>query len=316
MKQFFTLVCGLAMTLCANAATSISASFNSWGEGCTVDGNTITFSEAWKGAGAWLEDVDYSSYDYLWMTFSETSCNFNMVVEHTGTDSHAITASFNSGTLIAGVALHEVYSEHVMQYYLQSATAGKMVITGAFVGTEKEYKDALEGNKPKMSELSLADLGSGWGDSKYDATTHTVTIGDDWTGKGWWLDKVDYSDFDKLVITFDPATAANGQVVVEYNSVSEASKNSFEVGATSVEVELDVTGKSSVKQIYIQGPVGSTYTLSSAYVCVKDYGPTGISTVTTDAPVQSSKMYNLAGMQVDDTYKGIVIQNGKKYIRK
>lgn len=316
MKKLFTLVCGLAMALCANAATSITTTFASWGDGCTVDGNTITFSEAWKGAGAWIGEGDYSDYDYLWVTFSETTCNFNLVVEHNGTDKHAITGEFASGTLVAGVALNEQYSDNVMQYYLQSKTEGKVVITGAYVGTEEEYKEAVAGNKPKVSELSLANLGSGWGESKYDAATHTVTIGDDWSGKGWWLDKVDYSDFDKLVITFEPATATNGQVVVEYNDVSEASKNSFEESATSVEVVLDATGKSSVKQIYIQGPAGSTYTLTSAYVCVKDYVPTGISNVAVAESAKSAKAYNLAGMQVDDNYKGVVIQNGKKFVRK
>lgn len=316
MKKYFTLLCGFAMTLCANAATTIPASFSSWGDGCTVSDNTITFSEAWKGAGAWLGDVDYSDYDYLWLTLSESTCNFKLVVEHQGSDTHAITGDFNSGTLVAGVPLNENYSDHVMQYYIQSTSGGKVVINNVFVGTEKEYKEVLAGNKPKSSELSLDNLGTGWGESTYDAATHTVTIGEDWSGKGWWLDKIDYSDFDKLVITFNPATTTNGKVVIEYNGGTEASQNSFEEGATSVEVALDATSKSSVKQIYIQGPAGSTYTLSNAYVCVSDYVPTGISTVTTAEPSQSAKTYNLAGMQVDDNYKGIVIQNGKKFIRK
>lgn len=316
MKKLFTLVCGLAMALCANAATSITTSFSSWGDGCTVDGNTITFIEAWKGAGAWIGDADYSDSDYLWVTFSETTCNFKLVVQHTGDDPHDVTGTFNSGALVAGVALNENYSDHVMQYYLQATSGGKVVITGAYVGTEEEYKEVLAGNKPKVSELSLANLGSGWGESTYDAATHTVTIGDDWSGKGWWLDKVDYSDFDKLVITFDPATATNGKVVVEYNDGVTSSENSFDAGATSVEVTLDATGKSSVKQIYIQGAAGSTYTLSSAYVCVDDYVPSGISNVAVAESAKTAKAYNLAGMQVDDSYKGIVIQNGKKFVRK
>ncbi len=315
MKKLFTFVCALAMAVCANAAVSISTSFSSWGDGCTVDGNTITFSDAWKGAGAWLGDEDYSEYDYLWVTFEETTCNFKLVVEHTGTDSHAITESFSSGALVAGVALDENYYDHVMQYYVQSTSAGKMVVTGAYVGTEEEYKEALAGNKPQVGQLSIESLGSGWGESTYDATTHTITIGEDWSGKGWWLDAVNYNDFDKFVVTFEVPTATNGKVVVEYNNV-ESSTSSFEEGATSVEVELDATGKSSVKQIYIQGPAGATFTLSSAYVCVKDYVPAGISNVSAVESVKAGKAYNLSGMEVDDSYKGIVIQNGKKFVRK
>ena len=32
MKKLFTLVCGLAMALCANAAEQISTAFGSWGD--------------------------------------------------------------------------------------------------------------------------------------------------------------------------------------------------------------------------------------------------------------------------------------------
>lgn len=42
------------MALCANAAEQISTAFGSWGDGCTVEGNTLTFTEAWKGAGVGL----------------------------------------------------------------------------------------------------------------------------------------------------------------------------------------------------------------------------------------------------------------------
>lgn len=43
----------------------------------------------------------------------------------------------------------------------------------------------------------------------------------------------------------------------------------------------------------------------------------GIVNVNTDSnEVKNNAAYNLAGMRVGDDYKGIVIVNGKKYIRK
>jgi len=163
--------------------------------------------------------------------------------------------------------------------------------------------------------LTLADLNSGWGDSKYDAATKTITIGDDWSGKGWWLDKADYSDFDKVVVNFAAPTAANGKVVVEFNN-ADSKDAEFAEGANSVEVELDAAAKNSTKQVYIQGPAGSTYTLASAYVCVKDYNPsTGISHTVAAPAAQSSKIFNLAGQQVNKSYKGVVIKNGKKFVQ-
>ena len=44
---------------------------------------------------------------------------------------------------------------------------------------------------------------------------------------------------------------------------------------------------------------------------------TGISTVAVDGVLDlNAPMYNLAGQRVDKSYKGIVIQNGKKVIKK
>ena len=323
MKKFFTLVCGMMLALSASAADEIKTTFGSWGETCTVDGNTLVFSAAWAGAGVDFTEgeaeaktcKDMSEYDYLWLTFSETTCDFKLDTQYTTAYKQDVEASGIAGTLILGVKLNEEYSDQFAQYYIQSKNPGKIVVTGAYVGTEEEYKAALAANKPQKSDLTLADLGSGWGNSTYDAATKTVTIGDDWSGKGWWLDKADYSDFDKVVINF-ASISANGKVVVEYNDDKVASGSAeFAEDAKSVEVALDENGKGSVKQIYIQGPAGSTYTLASAYVCVKDYVATGISQAIVAPAAKSSKIYNLAGQQVSKSYKGVVIKNGKKYVQ-
>ena len=323
MKKLFTFVCAMAMALSASAAEQIKTTFGAWGETCTVDGNTLVFSAAWAGAGVDFTEgeaeaktcKDMSEYDYLWLTFSETTCDFKLDTQYTTAYKQDVEASGIAGTLILGVKLNEEYSDQFAQYYIQSKNPGKIVVTGAYVGTEEEYKAALAANKPQKSDLTLAGLGSGWGNSTYDAATKTVTIGDDWSGKGWWLDKADYSDFDKVVINF-ASISANGKVVVEYNDDKVASGSAeFAEDAKSVEVALDENGKGSVKQIYIQGPAGSTYTLASAYVCVKDYVATGISQAIVAPAAKSSKIYNLAGQQVSKSYKGVVIKNGKKYVQ-
>ena len=323
MKKLFTFVCAMAMALSASAAEQIKTTFGSWGDGCTVVGNTLVFTEAWKGAGVDFTDgenadkkcTDMSDYDYLWLTFSETTCDFKLDTQYTTAYKQDVEASGIAGTLILGVKLNEEYSDQFAQYYIQSKNPGKIVVTGAYVGTEEEYKAALAANKPQKSDLTLAGLGSGWGNSTYDAATKTVTIGDDWSGKGWWLDKADYSDFDKVVINF-ASISANGKVVVEYNDDKVASGSAeFAEDAKSVEVALDENGKGSVKQIYIQGPAGAQFVLADAYVCVKDYVATGISQTIAAPAAKSSKVFNLAGQQVGKSFKGVVIKNGKKYVQ-
>lgn len=193
MKKLFTLVFGLAVALCANAAEQISTAFGSWGDGCTVEDNTLTFTAAWKGAGVNFTTgdgetepkkcTDFSDYDYLWVTFSETTCDFKLCTQYTSNYNQDVSVEAIAGTLVLGVKLNESCSDQFAQYYLQSKAAGKLVVTGAYVGTEDEYKEMLAGNKPQKSDLTLTDLGSGWGNSTYDAASKTVTIGDDWSGK-------------------------------------------------------------------------------------------------------------------------------------
>lgn len=245
MKKLFTLVCGLAMALCANAAEQISTAFGSWGDGCTVEGNTLTFTEAWKGAGVGFvtgdgetepkKCTDFSDYDYLWVTFSESTCDFKLCTQYTTGYNNDVTVEAIAGTLVLGVKLNEEYSDQFAQYYLQAKNTGKLVVTGAYVGTEEEYKAVLAGNKPQKSDLNLGDLGSGWGNSTYDAASKTVTIVDDWSGKGWYFGTADYSNFDKVVVSFAAPTATNGKLVVEYNGGAAASEAEFAEGATSVE---------------------------------------------------------------------------------
>lgn len=55
------------------------------------------------------------------------------------------------------------------------------------------------------------------------------------------------------------------------------------------------------------GFFGFTYTVGTS---------TGISTISSVASAKSTATYNLAGQQVSDSYKGIVIQNGKKFLKK
>lgn len=73
---------------------------------------------------------------------------------------------------------------------------------------------------------------------------------------------------------------------------------------------------------------GSVVTFTAAGVAVEAVGgavptevtpdltPNGISNIAANETVHSGAIYNLAGQRVDKAYKGIVIQNGKKFIKK
>jgi len=69
-------------------------------------------------------------------------------------------------------------------------------------------------------------------------------------------------------------------------------------------------------RLYYWGKSKKALALKDLYVVLSS-GTSGIQNITAPvAKAQSSAMYNLAGQRVDKSYKGIVIQNGKKFMNK
>ena len=119
-------------------------------------------------------------------------------------------------------------------------------------------------------DLSLADLGAGWG-SSYDAETKTITYDSDWSGRGWWLGDVDYSAYDEVVVEFEPVEF-DIQVVIQYNAIAEGGTEGISeatmgtAGASKIVAPLNADIKNSVKQIYVQSSKAGTVTLKAAYL--------------------------------------------------
>lgn len=86
------------------------------------------------------------------------------------------------------------------------------------------------------------------------------------------------------------------------NGAEFASEDDLPVGSTVV-VEGSLTSYKGTAEIF----KGTLLSLTT---------PTGISSVETEQAVKDGKAYNLAGQRVGKNYRGVVIVNGKKYIRK
>ena len=82
------------------------------------------------------------------------------------------------------------------------------------------------------------------------------------------------------------------------------------LSATSVSIDLDER-KNAVNQFALQGSDVSTIIIKAVYLTKND--ATGVTKVQVNA-VDNNAIYNLAGQKVNDTYKGIVIKNGKKIV--
>jgi hypothetical protein len=58
---------------------------------------------------------------------------------------------------------------------------------------------------------------------------------------------------------------------------------------------------------------GSALALDGVFLYKQD--ATGINAITTQQPTANTQTYNLAGQKVSDSYKGVVIKNGKKFVQ-
>lgn len=91
--------------------------------------------------------------------------------------------------------------------------------------------------------------------------------------------------------------------------------------ADAVEVEIEGEAKKVYPYISVEvaaGTIDITYPVNGVnfYAFILEAGtPTGIENVQV-AENENAPMYNLAGQQVDKNFKGVVIQNGKKFINK
>lgn len=117
------------------------------------------------------------------------------------------------------------------------------------------------------------DLNAEWGNSTYDAATKTITYVSDWTGRGWawWGSGIDYSQYDQVVIEFEPIDT-NLKLVVQYydaNGDIDDEKNSEDLvfaGGSKLTVTLHESYKSKVAQIYIQRETAGIVVLKEAYL--------------------------------------------------
>ena len=57
-------------------------------------------------------------------------------------------------------------------------------------------------------------------------------------------------------------------------------------------------------------------TNAKIHVAVMAASTTGISNISAEEASKQAEVYNLSGQRVDASYKGIVVRNGRKYLRK
>lgn len=126
----------------------------------------------------------------------------------------------------------------------------------------------------------------------------------------------------KVYVRTGSSSATDRNVVLTQNGTELVNKILLESEAVSVPMTVDnVTKDTKVFPVISvpvkQGGVAITYPVNS----VNFYGfelvktSTGISSVNAAAVKKNCKTYNMAGQEVSSSAKGLIIKNGKKYVK-
>lgn len=122
------------------------------------------------------------------------------------------------------------------------------------------------------------------------------------TKETWWQFKTIFSGTEETL-------SSNKDDLNEYGCASVASSS------TSYKIVLNAEDVAKLKEtgMFVNGHF-IIVTAVNLIQAAKDPS-TGISNAMILAPAKSAKTYNLAGQQVDASYKGVVIKNGKKFVQ-
>ena len=123
------------------------------------------------------------------------------------------------------------------------------------------------------------------------------------TTEKWW-------QFKTIFAGTQEALSSNKSDLNEYDCATVAS------GSTSYKIVLNAEdiAKLKVTGLFVNGHY-NIVTAVNLIQPVKDPS-TGINNALVAPAARNAKVYNLAGQQVNASYKGVVIQNGKKFVQK
>lgn len=325
MKKLFTLIAAVMLGVLSMNAADYKLSLKSqdlnqgWSGSYNEVSQTITFEEANDQCGWTLgkTGVDLSSYDQMVVKFSDPlPMQVMLVVEYAedaGADMAAEQVTANAGEKSVTLNL-DSRKKPIARIYFQALAAGKVVLKDAYLTLE---------DKTAAYKLSLEDgvtdgICYEYDEGDYEPTTKTITLPNTTSQCGWMFTMVgkDFSAYDSLIIKTEPlATGVTLRVVYGEGADMSTEATLVKKGATELSLEMD-SEKKQIVQILVEAVEANTsVVLKSAYLTPAT--STGISSAAI-APAKNAdtRVFNLAGQQVDKAYKGIVIKNGKKYVQK
>lgn len=214
----------------------LSAMNEGWSSDYNADAKTITFTGEWGACGWWMAR-DLSDYSKVVAEFSEPA-PANGVLKVLYSDGTSGQQGFDADATKVEYELTNSKKD-VNEIYLQLVVANTLKI-------ERVYLVKLNDQTP----LDMTKMEYGWNERSYDASTKTITFTDAWAACGWNIN-ADWSDYERVVVTFAQPAPCNGVLKAEYSGDMHGVDYGFDAGDTKVEMLLDNTQKSYVKGVYL-----------------------------------------------------------------
>lgn len=346
MKKLFTLVFGVLFAMCANAVTLDIGEPNNNTEDAKANQvffdpatKVISFYKQWDYRPGWwsgVNGVDVSAYDEFVLeldnpdklkiqisleyddTYTEKDANNNDVTKY------YFTTQQGNGDKIT-LTLDPDHKSALRQIYLQYTGSDASADAPKTVTFKSAY---FQNAAPAPEEAVFFD------------TPSTVSLG--WNGEA--TEEKPIVDVVKASLTDVAKTllVAGNTLRIEYKKDPEGGYYQVQVmGAwwtilpSTFETADQLENGNAIYNLNGSGVLDVVLSeddlavlKQQGGVCLAGHGifvqkisilktstPTGISNATVAPATQDAKIYNLAGQQVDASYKGVVIKNGKKYVQ-
>ena len=218
-------------------------------------------------------------------------------------------------------------TDDVAEATLTVTGKGSVVLesTGAinifYITVNKDFEEAVP---PTPEPLSVDIPLANFKDAVEDGSIYTI----DATAQAWgWFNvwygvetAFDASAYDYFVIELASAHEFTVQGMVEYANGAASTSGQAQPGELLAKTPLNPEGKAGVTQAAIQNGATGKVKVQRAFYCNEAYlatyeaVPAGISTVKAEVSGDGI-LYNLAGQRVNESYRGVVIQNGRKFVK-
>ena len=318
MKKFFTLIAMALMAVSANAQaeTDIALDAAAWGWGwnssVAVDEGvmTVTLTGDYGAAGTGWDPVqDWSGYAKICVVFESYTGGWGQLVLKFSDDTE-IMQSFGEMTSQKTITLDfegNAKATGVRQFSIQGGTSNPVIkVSRVYLVEKLEYQEPVSVNFDAESGFIPAENLTSFTDAA--KVEFTVNATGETLSKyyGWGIGKIESAN--AAIDALDYALKNEGDNV--YVTTIKELRPALEADAP----ENGVKGLNWV--MWGQGgSEGNVFVRKSITVYEVKGASTAISAVKT-VNTQNAVRYNLAGQKVDAAYKGVVIENGKKFVVK